>query len=376
MTLHDSLVTAAFTVAGSLVAAIVGWLWLRSNRHRSLRMQLIVIGLATVLTSIAGISVATKQMFISPHDSAVLTVVLAVSGLTALIASWYLGRAFTRSVTTVCRQAVGLLRPQPSNPTQPLSTKELRLISTELQSVSNELVASRQRERALDSARRELVAWVSHDLRSPIASVRAMAEALEDGIVDDAASVSRYHRAIRQESERLGTLVDDLFELSRISAGVVDPTQSFVPLAELVLDVLGAAEPAAAAKGVVVVAPMPDLPDVLVPASDLRRVLHNLLDNAVRHTHTGGTVLLDCSLAGDTVELSVTDQCGGIPAADLARVFDVAFRGDIARTRDRGGGGLGLAIARGLVEAHAGTIVVANGAEGCRFVLRLPLVMP
>ena len=376
MTLHDSLVTAAFTVAGSLVAAIAGWLWLRSNRHRSLRTQLIAVGLVTVLTSIAGISVATKKMFISTHDSAVLTVVLTVSGLTALVASWYLGRAFTRSVSAICRQAVGLLRPQAVEPQQPLSTKELRLISGELQNVSEELAASRQRERALDTARRELVAWVSHDLRSPIASVRAMAEALEDGVVDDEASVARYHRAIRQESERLGTLVDDLFELSRISAGVVDSTQSFVPLAELVLDVLGAAEPAAAAKGVVVVAPIPDLPHVLVPASDLRRVLHNLLDNAVRHTHTGGTVMLDAALLGQTVELSVTDQCGGIPAADLPRVFDVAFRGDIARTRDRGGGGLGLAIARGLVEAHAGTIQVANGAQGCRFVLRLPVVTP
>lgn len=376
MTLHDSLVTAAFTVAGSLVAAIAGWLWLRSNRHRSLRTQLIAVGLVTVLTSIAGISVATKKMFISTHDSAVLTVVLTVSGLTALVASWYLGRAFTRSVSAICRQAVGLLRPQAVEPQQPLSTKELRLISGELQNVSEELAASRQRERALDTARRELVAWVSHDLRSPIASVRAMAEALEDGVVDDEASVARYHRAIRQESERLGTLVDDLFELSRISAGVVDSTQSFVPLAELVLDVLGAAEPAAAAKGVVVVAPIPDLPHVLVPASDLRRVLHNLLDNAVRHTHTGGTVMLDAALLGQTVELSVTDQCGGIPAADLPRVFDVAFRGDIARTRDRGGGGLGLAIARGLVEAHAGTIQVANRAQGCRFVLRLPVVTP
>jgi signal transduction histidine kinase len=374
MTLHDSLVIAAFTVAGSFIAAGLGWVFLRSVRHRSLQLQLVVIGAATVFTAVAGISVAAHQMFISTHDSTVLAVVLVVSGLTAALASWYLGRAFAASVATICRQAMGLLRPQNELVEAAPVTRELRSLSSELTRVSDELAASRRREQALDAARRELVAWVSHDLRSPIASIRAMSEALEDEVVDDVASVARYHRAIRQESERLGSLVDDLFELSRISAGVVNQGQPFVPLPELFLDVLGAAEPAAAAKGVVVVAPMPDLPSVLVPASDLRRVLHNLLDNAVRHTPTGGTVTLDAVVLGDVVEVSVGDQCGGIPADDLPRVFEVAFRGDVARTRDRAGGGLGLAIARGLVEAHHGSIHVANGGAGCRFVLQLPVV--
>jgi signal transduction histidine kinase len=378
VTPQDKLEIAKITVAGSVVAAGIGWGVLKAARKRSLQLQLVVIGAATVATAVAGIEVAAHKMFISKHDSTVLTVVLVVSGLTAILASWYLGRAFAKSVAGICRQAMDLLRPQGDAKvgTALPVTKELRSLSMELRRVSDELEASRRREVALDRARRELVAWVSHDLRSPIASVRAMSEALEDGVVDDAASVARYHRAIRQESERLGTLVDDLFELSRISAGVVDQSQPFVPLAELVLDVLGAAEPAAAAKGVAVVAPMPDLPDVLVPAADLRRVLHNLLDNAVRHTHTGGTVVLDAVLKGVIVEVSVTDQCGGIPQADLPRVFDVAFRGDVARTRDRAGGGLGLAIARGLVEAHEGTIHVANGDNGCRFVLELPVVNP
>jgi signal transduction histidine kinase len=104
--------------------------------------------------------------------------------------------------------------------------------------------------------------------------------------------------------------------------------------------------------------------------------LHNLLDNAVRHTSTGGTVQLDAKVLGSNVEIAVTDQCGGIPAADLPRVFEVAFRGDTARTRDRAGGGLGLAIARGLVEAHEGSIHVANANSGCRFTLQLPVVTP
>ena len=366
---------STITLVGSVSAATAGWVVLRAIRRKSLQMQLAVVGLSTVSTAVAGIHLAASQMFVSTHDSTVLTVVLVVAGVAAIVASWYLGRAFTRSVSSVARMAVGLLQPEVSVVGKPeLVTKELRSLAGDLQDVSTELQASRQRERSLDAARRELVAWVSHDLRSPIASIRAMSEALEDGVVDDELSVHRYHRAIRQESERLGLLVDDLFELSRISAGVVDRRQPFVPLADLVLDVLGAAEPAANAKGVTVVAPMNDLPDVLVPAADLRRVLHNLLDNAVRHTATGGTVALDAQLLGDQVEISVADECGGIPASDLPRVFEVAFRGDAARTRDRAGGGLGLAIARGLVEAHAGAIHVANGGNGCRFTLKLPVV--
>jgi signal transduction histidine kinase len=118
-----------------------------------------------------------------------------------------------------------------------------------------------------------------------------------------------------------------------------------------------------------------DVPAVLVPASDLRRVLHNLLDNAVRHTRQGGTIVIDGELLGQIAQLAVTDECGGIPEADLARVFDVAFRGDNARTRDNCGGGLGLAIAKGLLEAHRGSIQIANEASGCRFTLRLPVLM-
>ena len=372
-----SLEITSITLAGSASAAAVGWTVVRAIRRKSLQLQLVVIGLSTVLTSCVGVSLAANRMIVSGNDSQVLAVVLVVSAAAAILASWFLGRAFSRSVATVGNMAVGLLKPnQPVEAPKQLVTKELRSLAGELQNVAAELESSRQRERSLDAARRELVAWVSHDLRSPIASIRAMAEALEDGVVDDELSVTRYHGAIRQESERLGLLVDDLFELSRISAGVVDAKQPFVPLAELVLDVLRAAEPAAAAKGVTVVAPMNDLPDVLVPASDLRRVLHNLLDNAVRHTSTGGTVQIDAKVLGTTVEIGVADQCGGIPAADLPRVFEVAFRGDAARTRDRAGGGLGLAIARGLVEAHEGSIHVANGNSGCRFTLQLPVVNP
>jgi signal transduction histidine kinase len=381
MPMHDLLVCALLAGASSFVVAAVGLVILRRMRRRRLLAQLLAIVTVTLVSAIVGIGVAAQQMFLSSHDLSVLTVVLLVSSAVSVIAAVVLGRAFERSIaevtgmanTLVDRGASGVaVAPRPRT----MVTGELQGLATELASVSQQLDASRRRELALESARRELVAWVSHDLRSPIASVRAMAEALEDGVVDDEASVHRYHHAIRLESERLGSLVDDLFELSRINAGAIDAGQTFVPLVELVSEVLASVEPSAAAKGLAVVSPIDELPNALVPAADLRRVLHNLLDNAVRHTSVGGTILLAAEVdhARQLLELEVADQCGGIPPADLPRVFEVAFRGDAARTRDRSGGGLGLAIAKGLLEAHAGSIQVSNRADGCRFVVTLPLI--
>jgi signal transduction histidine kinase len=381
MPMRDLIVCALLSGAASFVVAAIGLVVLRRMRRRRLLVQLLAIVTVTLVSAMAGIVVAAKEMFLSSHDLSVLTIVLVVSSAVSVVAAIVFGRAFERSIaevtgmanTLVDRGASGVaVAPHPRR----LMTGELQGLATELASVSQQLDASRRRELALESARRELVAWVSHDLRSPIASVRAMAEALEDGVVDDEASVARYHHAIRLESERLGSLVDDLFELSRISAGAIDATQTFVPLVELVSEVLESVEPSAAAKGIAVVSPIDELPSALVPAADLRRVLHNLLDNAVRHTSVGGTILLGAAVdqSGELLELEVADQCGGIPPADLPRVFEVAFRGDAARTRDRSGGGLGLAIAKGLLEAHAGSIQVSNRADGCRFVVTLPLI--
>jgi signal transduction histidine kinase len=239
--------------------------------------------------------------------------------------------------------------------------------------VSQRLEASREREHSLEASRRELVAWVSHDLRSPIAAVRAMAEALEDGVVDDSESVARYHRAIRHETERLSQLVDDLFELSRITAGALAPDDTTLPFCQLIDNVLDSVSTAALSRGIDVVTRIDDTADALVPGAYLRRALQNVLDNAIRHTPVGGTVSIGWSTGNGVLCIDVSDECGGIPASDIPRVFDVAFRGDSARTRDHGGGGLGLAIARGLLDLHDGTIEVDNRERGCRFSLRLPV---
>ena len=236
---------------------------------------------------------------------------------------------------------------------------------------------ARERERAAEASRRELVAWISHDLRSPLAGIRAMAEALADGVVSGRDEVTGYAARISGEATRLSGMVDDLFELSRITAGALRLTMAAVPLREVVGDALAAQTAVARRKRVRVLTDAEVWPTVLGSDTELGRVVRNLLANAIRHTPPDGAVTVRVSLDGRDAVLAVDDVCGGIPEADLARVFDVAFRGAAARTPESGdqpaGAGLGLAIAKGLVEAHHGRIDARNHGPGCRFEVRLPV---
>jgi signal transduction histidine kinase len=240
---------------------------------------------------------------------------------------------------------------------------------------------ARERERAAESARRELVTWISHDLRTPLAGIRAMSEALADGVVSDPVETEQYARRIGRETERLADMVDDLFQLSRITSGALRLTLNSVSLGEVVSEAVAAESARAARKGVRLVAD-PDTNWPVVRGSDpeLARVVRNLVSNAVRHTPPDGSVVLAAGAEDGQAWLQVQDGCGGIPEHDLDRVFDVAFRGSVARTPQNpsegpadSGAGLGLAIARGLVEAHDGRIEASNHGPGCRFEVRLPL---
>ncbi|RZS40902.1 phospho-acceptor domain-containing protein [Herbihabitans rhizosphaerae] len=236
---------------------------------------------------------------------------------------------------------------------------------------------ARERERAAEASRRELVAWISHDLRTPLAGIRAMAEALADGVVSQPREVASYAHQIGGQTRRLSGMVDDLFELSRITAGALRLTMSAVPLQDVVSDALASQTPVAQRKRVHLTAQAQAWPVVLGSDPELARVVRNLVSNAIRHTPPDGTVAVAVGVDGADAVIAVDDACGGIPPGEIDRVFDVAYRGSAARSPNQGdqpaGGGLGLAIAKGLVEAHRGKIAAANHGPGCRFEVRLPL---
>ena len=185
-----------------------------------------------------------------------------------------------------------------------------------------------ERERALEHGRRELIAWVSHDLRTPLAGIRAMVEALDDGVVSDPVEVRTYHQRLTQEAERLARLVDDLFELSRIEADALALTLERVSLGELVSDAVASATVLAEVKGVKVEGRLASpAPEVAASAKELTRAVRNLLDNAIRHTPPGGSVTVEVGGDGSHAEVSVLDQCGGIPEQDIDRVFELGLPG-------------------------------------------------
>jgi len=245
------------------------------------------------------------------------------------------------------------------------------------------LAAERERaaERTAETSRRQLVAWVSHDLRTPLAGIRAMSEALEDAVVVNPTEITDYARRISSETTRLSMMVDDLFELSRINAGALALTFGPLSTEDLVAQAMESAAPAAQQRGVHLTASSvePGWPTVRGSDPELLRVLRNLLVNAIRHTPSDHTIEVIAGQTADYAWLAVQDECGGIDPDDLPKVFDVAFRGAPARSPRAGaigtetGAGLGLAIARGLVQAHGGDISVRNHGQGCRFEVRLPV---
>nr|WP_221475917.1 HAMP domain-containing sensor histidine kinase [Sphaerisporangium rubeum] len=363
----------AVTAGLGLVIAVLGLTVLWLLRGRSIGVMLAVVAVVTVAATLAGVVAITMEMIIDGHPKDVVLTVVAIAGLVGIGVALVVARqvvAASRKLVTAVEEVPATLDFTP--PQGPLPA-ELRTIAHALDQAYARLRAARQREQALEGARRELVAWVSHDLRTPLAGMRAMVEALEDGVVDDTATVSRYHNQIRLEVDRLAHMVDDLFELSRIHAGALRLSPRRVGLGDLVADALAGVEALAMAKGVRLTGDTPPVLPVYADAAELGRALRNLVVNAIRHTPQDGAVVVRATADDATVRLSVADACGGIPEDDLPRVFDVAFRGEAARTPgpDRGAG-LGLAIARGIVEAHEGAIAVVNEGPGCRFEISLP----
>jgi signal transduction histidine kinase len=376
----DTIRLLLYSTTGAGVAGVAAVGLMHLLRRSPIGVQAAVAALTPVVAVGLGVAWASQQMFLMSHDLWILWVVLLDAGSVALITSMLLGQRIataSRSVSDMARRLGEL------GPGSPLghgvtggAPGELAALASQLERTSARLAEAQAQTAAAERSRRELVAWVSHDLRTPLAGIRAMVEALEDGIVDDPDTVQRYHGTMRREADRLASLVDDLFELSRIQAGSLSLAFEAVPIDELVSDAIAGVAFAAGAKEIALRSDVCQPPPVVeLSTPEMARVVSNLLDNAIRHTPPGGTVLVEARLdpPGSGAEVSVQDGCGGIPEQDLDLVFDLAFRGDAARTPGDGGGGLGLAVARGLVEAHHGQINVHNEGPGCRFTVLLPL---
>lgn len=325
-------------LGGCLPVVLVGGLAIRLARSWSLTFSMVALVLIPTLATLAGVFFASR--FMPDGTFHAVALVLAIVAVVTLPAAVMLARYQARR--TVWEQ--------------------------EIQDV----------ERTAEQSRRQLVAFVSHDLRTPLAAIRALSEAIADGVVTEAEAQSQAKR-IEQESVRLSEMVDDLFEMSKINAGAVTAPYERVALDEVVDDVVNIHHISAERAGVTLAVDLPSNP-VRVIGSDraLVRVLSNLVANAIAHTPAGGRVSLSMGADDRGAWVRVDDTGVGIAETDLPRVFDVAYRGSndrVPRTDSSlpSGSGLGLAIASGLVRAHRGTLSARNLATGARFEVRLPL---
>jgi signal transduction histidine kinase len=356
-----------------VVAGVATWLLLTPVRRRSLTGLLATLVLTGAAASAGALLGAMHAMLVSWGDWQSLTAVTLLSGAVTAVAAYAVGRRLVRDNRSLHEAIADLGAGRVPTSDGRRLTAEVEQVRSELHATATALAETREREHALESARRELVAWVSHDLRTPLAGLRAMAEALEDGVVDDP---DLYFKQIIASVDRLNQMVEDLFALSRIQAGGLSHGTDSIDLRHLVDDCLATLEPLAVANRVRLVGAVDSPPAIIGSSPELTRALTNLVANGIRHTPEGGQVTVHAGDADGSAELRVSDECGGLPEEHIARVFDVGFRGEAARTPLAGlhppGAGLGLAITRGIVEAHRGTVDVHNTAVGCEFRIVLP----
>jgi signal transduction histidine kinase len=230
---------------------------------------------------------------------------------------------------------------------------------------------------ALERERRDLTVAISHDLRTPLASLRAMVEALADGVVQGEGESRRYFEAMRREVERLGALIDDLFELARIDAHALDLDMKPLPIEEIAADVVAGMDAHARSLSIDLALNVePAIPKAVVDGRRIERAISNLVRNALQHTPRGGRVEVSLRQDADWIVVSVSDNGRGIEEQQLPRIWERFYRAEASRTRDGDGdgAGLGLAIVRGFVEAHGGRVEAESGPRlGSTFTIRLPL---
>lgn len=338
---RDMAVALGAGIAVAVLGALLGLLAMRFLRNRPAAVVLAAVAVIASGVVVATVAIADSVMVDSPRTLAILVATVVAAAFAGLVLAGFLGQ-----------QRLALMH---------------------------------QREKALEASRRDLVAWVSHDLRTPLAALRAMAEALIDGVVTDEETVQRYHRQILDETMHLSGLVDDLFLLSRIAAGSLALQRRPTDLVALTRRAIDSGRPLADAKGIDIGfepggpggtgGPGGEAEPVLVSADpdQITRAVLNLVTNAVQYNEEGGRVTV--SVGRDDAgrpRVVVRDTCGGIEGP-VERLFDVGYRGEASRTRGHpGGGGLGLAITRGIAEAHDGRADAYQESGGCRFELWLP----
>jgi signal transduction histidine kinase len=362
--------TTLVSVAAAYTAYRAGWI----SRSPGLRLTLMGGYALSGLLVFINVWTIARMMFASQHDFVLATILLIFATGIAMSLGYFFTAALTDRIRSLERAAQVIARGELGARVSIGGRDEMAQLAQTFNAMAVQLEAADRKQRDLDRLRADLIAWTGHDLRTPLTSIRAILEALADGLVEDPQTVQRYLRTAQTDVRALSRLIDDLFEMAQMDAGGLRLERGENAIADLVSDTLESFSELAARQGVTLAGQVdPGTDPVRLDAARIGRVLTNLVGNALRHTPRGGRVEIYARRAEDCLRVEVADSGEGIRPEDLPYVFERFYRGEKSRSRETGGAGLGLAIARGIVEAHGGEISIESQfGEGTRVIFQIP----
>jgi len=362
--------TALISILAGFGAYRLGWL----ERAPSLRWAIIGSYVLASLLTFLNVWITARLMFASQHDLRLATVLLFFAGGISVALGSFFASALTERLsqleTATCEIESGNLAAR-----APVGgADEIAALAHSFNQMAERLQIADQKQRDLDALRRDLVAWAGHDLRTPLSSIRLLVEALLDGMVSDPQVAHQYLSQAKKQVDNLSLLVDDLFQVSQLDTGGIPLSLEPASLSDLISDTLESFSAMARQNHVQLEgSAAPGIDPVTIDVQRLGRVLNNLVSNALQYTPAGGRVTICAKLGEGGISVSVSNTGQGIAPEDLPHIFERFYRGEKSRSRLSGGTGLGLVIAKGIVEAHGGSILVeSEPGKGAIFTFTLP----
>ncbi|MFQ5473966.1 MAG: sensor histidine kinase, partial [Dehalococcoidia bacterium] len=355
---------AAYLALSGTATVGAGWLVLRGTDHflgLSIRAKSSLGGILAGSVALLNVFVTAQLMFISAsHDLKLLIALMAFSAIVTVFFSLWVAYSVTSRLSRVTDAVQALAAGDYATNVDVTGRDEVSRLAEDVNTLAGRLRAAERERATLDKEKRDLTAAVSHDLRTPLASLRAMVEALDDSVVHDPGEVHRYYGTMRKEIERLSRMIDDLFELSRIDSGDLSLDRQLVALDEIAAEVVDGMQAHARQSDITLAIGQPaGSSPIPLDGSRMERAIANLVRNAIEHTPPGGRVDVDVRNDREWAVLTVKDSGDGIDPEDLPHIWERFYRAEKSRRRLNGGGdgaGIGLAIVRGIVEAHDGTV--------------------
>ncbi len=375
--LQDITILMTWLSISSLLSLLIGYFLYRRGLTRSPSISLTLVltyGWAAFLTLVNVWVMSERMFFNKDHDLVLSGVLLLFAAIIAMTFGIFVAASLADGLNQLSNTAVEIAAGHLDARVQIRGRDEVAQVGTAFNQMAEQLQTVEQQRAEVEKMRRDLIAWTSHDLRTPLTSIRAMIEALYDGVVDDPETIQRYYQTMRYDIIALNEIIDDLFELAQLDAGGLQLEMEFHSLADVVSDLLESFQALAEQRDIRLMGHVDaDVDPVWMNAQKLSRVLSNLISNALRYTPADGEVRVTAVLQDGEVVVRVEDSGPGFAPEDLPRVFEQFYRGEQARSRKTGGAGLGLAISQGIVSAHNGTITAGNLPEGGAVLeIRLP----